>query len=114
MGNVQRLPNGNTLIDWGYVPGTWTPDITEIDSNENIVWEMRFTDSTDDVTYRAHRYEWNPCARPSSGLMSVSDITFTTATLHWSPANGATQYLVEYRAVGNEIWEGLFTNEAED
>lgn len=40
-GNAQRLPNGNTIIDWGLVPFGF-PNHTEVDANKNIVWEMTF------------------------------------------------------------------------
>jgi hypothetical protein len=36
MGNVQRLPNGNTFIGWGYItPGSGGPNVSEVDSNGN-------------------------------------------------------------------------------
>ena len=42
-GNVQRLSNGNTMINWGTI--WWDfgiPNMTEVDANKNIVWEMTF------------------------------------------------------------------------
>ena len=39
MGSVQRLPNGGTFIDWGFIASTADPSFTEIDANDTIVWE---------------------------------------------------------------------------
>src|SRR4029079_8978641 len=59
LGSVQSLPNGNRLIDWGNISTNTAyadiPNFTEIDSNENIVWEFTFTDSTY-VSYRAFKF----------------------------------------------------------
>lgn len=86
MGNVQRLPNGNTFICWGWVnPGN--PSITEVDSAGNIVYEAVLQGFGQ--TYRAHRYAWYPqfvaldeqisnalniFPNPVSGLLSVQSI----------------------------------------
>lgn len=50
-GNVQRLPNGNTLVNWGN-----TGYITEIDATTNdVIWEAQFSQG---FTYRAFRFPW--------------------------------------------------------
>lgn len=50
MGNVQRLPNGNTLIGWGvYYPRT----LTEVNSNKNILLTLAL--SYGNISYRAFR-----------------------------------------------------------
>jgi hypothetical protein len=47
MGNVQRLSNGNTFINWGSIYigdlGHGSPNLTEVDAEGNIVWEMTST-----------------------------------------------------------------------
>jgi hypothetical protein len=106
MGSAQRLANGNTFINWGvyYAPGI-SPDMTEVDSAGNIVWEMHFTDTLSIYAYRAHRYVWDPCARPTGNLMYVSDIGFSSATLHWPQATSALKYNIQYRESGSAAWD---------
>ncbi len=104
MGNVQRLSNGNTFIDWGLeLSQTDAPKMTEVDANKNIVWELKF--SNQDAVYRAHRREWNPCSRPTSSLIKVKKITATTAKVDWEAATGAISYDVHYRKLGNSTWK---------
>jgi hypothetical protein len=69
-----------------------------------LVWEIHFTDTTTNATYRAHRYEWNPCARPTGNLLSSGEITNSTATIHWSNATNAAKYIIEFRPVGSFNW----------
>jgi len=103
MGDVQRLPNGNTLICWGLVNTlNNVPKITEVDSANNIVWELQLADQ--DAVYRALRHNWSPCARPSNSTITASDITSTTAKIKWKPATNASSYDVEYRKVGTITW----------
>jgi len=56
MGNVQRLPNGNTLIGWG----STNPNVTEVHPDGTKALEMTF--ETDTFTYRAFRYDWKGIA----------------------------------------------------
>ena len=53
MGNAQRLPNGNTVVGWG----TGYPNVTEVDANGNIVFEMVMPDTL--WTYRAFKFTFN-------------------------------------------------------
>ena len=106
MGSVQRLPNGNTLISWA-TPTTFNPgrpSMTEVDSNKNIVWEMKFT-ALGQKTYRVHKYVWNPCEMPKPGQVSVSKITDTSAKISWSAINSAVSYDLQYRKAGNANWK---------
>lgn len=54
MGNAQRLPNGNTLINWadGSLPKT-----TEVNPDGEVVYEMDFINYYH--CYRTFRYEWS-------------------------------------------------------
>ncbi len=54
MGNVQRLPNGNTLINWA-VPDR--PKLTEVRPNGTVAFEMNFVDQYE--CYRVHRFPWH-------------------------------------------------------
>ena len=61
MGSVQRLPNNNTLINWGFFfetnilnAGTF---IMEVDYDKNIVFELRYP--VDYYTYRVRKSDWD-------------------------------------------------------
>jgi hypothetical protein len=53
LGNVQRLPNGNTLINWGDTP---LPKVTEVTPEGQVVYEADFSHRT--PVYRTFRFEW--------------------------------------------------------
>lgn len=54
-GNVQRLPNGNTLINWSMND---LPKATEVTPNGEVTYEMNFIDQTRSNCYRTFRFEW--------------------------------------------------------
>jgi hypothetical protein len=68
MGNVQRLPNGNTFIGWG---SHLYPNITELKPDGTKALEIDFGQSY--VSYRAFRFPWHclphlaPRARAAAG-----------------------------------------------
>lgn len=51
-GNVQRLPSGNTLIQWG----TTKPTLNEVTPDGRVVSELSFEQGV--FAYRAFRFEW--------------------------------------------------------
>lgn len=105
LGSVQRLSNGNTLINWGAIlPGKEFPNLTEVTPGGEIVWEMRLKDTYNDVIYRAHKYEWDPCPRPLSSKLKAKDITSVSANLKWHAATGAGSYKLQHRKVGDTDW----------
>ncbi|NQT26978.1 PKD domain-containing protein [candidate division KSB1 bacterium] len=53
MGNVQRLPNGNTAINWGHIP---YPILTEVKPDGSKAFEMVFRDGG--RCYRTFRFPW--------------------------------------------------------
>ena len=61
MGSVQRLPNQNTLINWGFFFETVIMDagtlIMEVDYDKNIVFELSYPTSY--WTYRARKSNWD-------------------------------------------------------
>ncbi|MBA3648832.1 MAG: aryl-sulfate sulfotransferase [Chitinophagales bacterium] len=102
-GSTQRLPNGNTMISWGTIyADQGIPNITEVDLNKNITWEMTFDDGTQ-RSYRTHKYAWNPCSRITSYTMNAAPGK-TQVTLSWGDATGATKYKVYYRMAGTGTW----------
>src|SRR4030095_4804495 len=108
-GSVQRLPNGNTLIDWGLLlAGSVFPNFTEVDMNKNIVWEMKF-DSGGQTSYRVHKYSWNPCSRITRYTMNVTEQQ-SNIVLNWGPATGAKKYEVNYRQLGAASWSTKITS----
>ncbi len=58
MGNVQRLPNGNTLINWA-VQGL--PKAQEVRPDGSVAYQMNFVDRF--KTYRAFKFPWNGMAK---------------------------------------------------
>jgi hypothetical protein len=67
MGNAQRLPNGNTLIGWGYASFLGKTAITEVDLEGNVVFELTF-DKLLFTSYRAFRFDWNQ-GQPAAEVM---------------------------------------------
>jgi hypothetical protein len=59
MGSVQRLKNGNTLIDWGLIFVGTQKSITEVTKEKEIKYEMTLPPLT--FSYRAHKYDLPPC-----------------------------------------------------
>ena len=54
MGSVQRLPNDNTLINWGNTPSA-NANIMEVDPNNNIVLELVFDSGS---CYKVRKSDW--------------------------------------------------------
>jgi len=57
-GNVQRLPNGNTLVDYGYI-GSKNVTFVVVDSLGNKDFELAFDDSM--ASYRTFNFQQLPC-----------------------------------------------------
>ncbi len=53
-GNVQRLPNGNTLIAWGGCVNT----VTEVKHDGTVVFDGSYSPGI--YTYRGYKYDWDP------------------------------------------------------
>ena len=57
IGGVQRLPNGNTLIDFGNLQlSNMGSIVTEVDSNNQIVFQLEYDDGGN--LYRAQKFDW--------------------------------------------------------
>ena len=57
IGGVQRLPNGNTLIDFGNLQSLNIGSIvTEVDSNNQIVFQLEYDNGGN--LYRAQKFDW--------------------------------------------------------
>ncbi len=105
MGSVQRLSNGNSLIDWGWRKvGTSDPSISEVTSDGTIVWEATLTTQDNMVSYRARKQEWDPCARPTYKKLDTKSVTATSAKPKWSDVAGVVKYKVQYKKHNDAIW----------
>ena len=57
IGGVQRLPNGNTLIDFGNLQWLNIGSIvTEVDANNQIVFQLEYANGGN--LYRAQKFDW--------------------------------------------------------
>lgn len=69
MGNAQRLPNGNTLINWAVSD---RPKATEVTPLGEVVYEMNFVGGYH--TYRTFRFPWNGVVeKPSLYVETLRD-----------------------------------------
>jgi hypothetical protein len=98
MGNVQRLPNGHTLIGWGSGPSA-NPNpvfenITEVEADGTKVFEMSAPSPY--VSYRSFRYEWHAIPFWNPKLIVENNTGETSLYFSW---NGATD-IIEYKVYG--------------
>lgn len=56
MGSVQRLPNGNTMIGWGFASANGAPMLTEVRPDGSIALEMSMP--AGQFSYRAYKFPW--------------------------------------------------------
>lgn len=84
-GNVQRLPNGNTLIDWGT-----TGLVTELKPDNSKAFEFSLAPR---FSYRAFRFPWHGYPTTQPTLVAASPLGRTVLTYSW---NGATD-IASYR-----------------
>src|SRR5262249_26448441 len=90
--------------DWGNIKTSGIPNQTEVDSVKNIKWEMRW-DSLGEKSYRVHKYVWDPCSRPTGGIIAVEKITSNSAKVDWQPATNAVSYDIQYKILGKKKWK---------
>ncbi len=83
MGNMQRLPNGNTLIGWG---SSSEPVLTEFDADGRRILELKTNDRM--VSYRAFRFPWH--GYPSGAPDLIARVEGDVAHLFFS-WNGSTE-----------------------
>ena len=97
MGNVQRLPNGNTFIGWGG-PATIGSEVTP---GGEVAIEMRIDQAIYGYNYRWFRFPW--VGRPSTlpTLVSRGGVLYFS----W---NGATE-IASYRVEGSPTLTGSFS-----
>ena len=96
--------NGATtgVVPWGAYTGaarkhnSATPSIwmNGMFSNSSHTWDTWVAEIHDATT--------TPCGAPTG--LSVTGISFTTATLHWNAVGGAINYYIQYRPVSATSW----------
>jgi hypothetical protein len=126
MGSVERLPNGNTFIGWGYNnPYTsWGPAMTEVRPDGSIAFEMYL--GFPFLSYRAFRLPVNAPGITDAVSQSPSEIQsgVTLSAPYPNPCSGFSSVQVYlpgsmmlniqvYDALGNEVSRlasGLFAS----
>ena len=71
MGSVQRLPNQNTLINWGSIPDHGAI-ITEVDYNKNIVLEIHYP--SEYHSYKVRKSQWEFATNLFSGDTNLDNM----------------------------------------
>ncbi len=109
MGNAQRLPNGNTWINWGW-PQAGEPNMTEVDANGNIIFEVDFL-VDDNRIYRSFRHEWNPVSvgihetRATNLIQLYPNPASGQVTVHLNLNESVAGTLTLIDPKGSIVWE---------
>ncbi len=98
-GGIQRLDNGNTMIEGGFESSNNQSNLYEVTANGTVVWEAQFLHNLNG--YRVHKRNWNPCAPVNVSSVSVTKITDSTAKVGWGAVSNAASYDLQYRKTGN-------------
>ncbi len=97
MGDTQRLPDGNTFLDWG-APSTADGyafiNMTEVSPDGQILFELAFDQPY--VSYRAFHFPWQGFPDIQPALAFKADANGITLGYSW---NGATE-VASYRLYG--------------
>ncbi len=81
-GNMQTLPDGNTVVDYGGVP-----EISEFATNGSLLFDAHLP--YDMASYRGYRYPWSAQPRSAPALAAYLNNTAEETIVHMS-WNGAT------------------------
>lgn len=111
MGSVQRLPNGNTMINGGWDNSSNESNFWEVTPDGTIVWELALNNSTDLVSYRALKFNWTPCAPLNSASLKARNITSSSAKIFWKKINNESSYDIQYRRIGETSWRMRSSND---
>jgi hypothetical protein len=87
MGNVQRLPNGNTMIGWG-AADPMGPAATEVRPDGSIAYEASL--GVGYMSYRVFRFPWGDAASVARAL----NADFMVSPLAPNPSIGSTTFAV--------------------
>ncbi len=100
-GNVQRLPNGGTFIGWGIISPNDAPVITEVNADDEIVFELSFLNNgmpANQFTYRAFRF-----GNEDDGMMSANEnVSFNKHLMIYpNPGSGLLRFTNDTAIPGN-------------
>ncbi len=104
MGYVQRLPNGNTFIGWGYLDNQVGPAVTEVTPDGSVVFEMSMPYNV--FSYRAYRLPFLFITSPTSNDTLSAE---RTATLRWE-SSGIDSINIDYSTDGGVSWSNMADN----
>jgi hypothetical protein len=76
----------------------------EVTPDGTILWEMKENSAKNMTSYRAHKYEWDPCPRPTFAKLGTKDITATSARLKWVGVVNVVQYRIQYKKHTDATW----------
>lgn len=112
MGDVQRLPNGNTLIGWGSGNGDYLnlpsfANLTEVKPDGSKALELSLPQQY--VSYRAFRFVWHGYPTWTPSLVVHGDAISSTLYYSW---NGATD-ISKYHIYGGK-WNDRFATQLLD
>jgi hypothetical protein len=72
-GSMQRLPNGNSFICWGWSTITDDAAITEVTPDNRVVWEVRFPGDVFPYRVRKHAVYDNKPVYQTSARLGIGD-----------------------------------------
>ncbi len=93
MGDIQRLPNGNSVTGWGT---SSTPSIIEVKPDNSKAFELSLQPPL--INYRAFRFPWQGFPTTDPTLAVTTTGVTTTLAYSW---NGATE-IASYRVYGGD------------
>jgi len=113
IGGAQRLPNGNTLINFGNLQWLNTGSIvTEVDSNNQIVFQLEYDDGGN--LYRAQKFDWF-FYTPTFGCTDSLACSYNAlATIDDGSCGYNTFSHDTLSASASIVWNGTFLNASGD
>ncbi len=88
-GNMQTLPDGNTVVDYGGVPA-----LTEFAKNGSVLFDAHLP--YDMASYRGYRYPWSAQPQSAPTLAAYENNTAEETIVHmsWNGATGVASWQV--------------------
>ena len=97
MGSVQRLPNNNTLISWGFFFESIILNagslVTEVDYEKNVVLEIKYPVGY--YNYRARKSNWNFSVNTIPGDVNLDNIINVIDIIN------IINHILEYQGINN-------------
>ena len=125
--NTTNITTNSASLNWSAVPGAvsydvdykrgttewWTNiatattatslNLSGLNPLDSYDWRVRANCNSSSSAYRLAKFTTeNPCGTPSG--LNTSNITLSSATLHWSPVTNATNYTIAYKESNSTSW----------